>query len=154
MAVKIASGLPKDSAENGLVTVTQRAMEHPLNRHLVLAVLDCSKIARDPHTGETDVTMRVRRLEPVAPMDVVEGERLVRRALEFRSGESVLPIDLEISLDQWFGRNYEVDRETGEIRILDNADEDSESSSAASAPSADTSQDVDDGDDTGTPSQV
>lgn len=114
---RLSSALPKDAEKNGLYAIERDLLEDPLRRHLVLAVVDCSKITTDTTTKAREATVRVLRIEQVHPDDAGEAERLVRRALEWRSGETVLPIDLEKDLDSWFGAGVTVDTTTGLVTV-------------------------------------
>lgn len=120
---RLQSGLPKGDA-NGLSAIARHLIDAPLDRHLVLAVVDCSKITTDTATGEQEATVRVLRIERVHPDDVTEAERLVRRALEYRHGDEVLPIDIERDLEEWFGKGFELDPETGALtEVTDDEDD-------------------------------
>lgn len=112
---RLSSSLPKDADQNGLYAIARELLDDPLRRHVVLAVVDCSKITTDTSTGAREPTVRILRIEQVAPADIAEAERLVRRALEHRSGDTVLPIDIERDMEAWFGKGYELDPETGEL---------------------------------------
>lgn len=114
---RLASGLPKDADQNGLFAIARELIEDPLRRHVVIAVVDCSKITTDTQTGAREATIRVRRIEQVHPGDTTEAERLVRRALEFRMGDTVLPIDIERDMEEWFGQGVELDTATGELTL-------------------------------------
>ena len=114
---RLAAALPKDATKNGLDAIASELLLEPLKRHLVLAVVDCSKITTDTATGDCDATVRVLRIEQVHPDDVAEAERLVRRALEYRSRDTVLPIDLERDLESWFGKDVTVDLATGVVTV-------------------------------------
>lgn len=118
---RLSAALPKDPTKNGLNAIARELLDDPLTRHLVIAVVDCSKITTDTATGARDATVRVLRIEQVHPDDVTEAERLVRRALEYRSGETVLPIDIEKDLTSWFGEGFEVDTTAGEVTVPDDA---------------------------------
>ncbi len=115
---RLSSGLPKEADRNGLYALAARLLNDPSERHLVLAVVDCSKISIDTDTGEREATVRVLRIEAVAPMDRTEAERLVRRALEYRTREEVLPIEMERDLEEWFG-TFTFDPKTGELTVPD-----------------------------------
>ena len=118
---RLAAALPKDATKNGLDAIASELLLDPLKRHLVLAVVDCSKITTDTATGDCDATVRVLRIEQVHPDDVAEAERLVRRALEYRSRDTVLPIDLERDLESWFGKDVTVDLTTGVVTVPSDA---------------------------------
>ena len=111
---RLSSGLPKGDA-NGLEAIARALVDNPHERHVVIAVVDCSRITTLTDTDEAVATVRVRRIERVHPEDRLEAERLVRRALEFRHGETVLPIETERDLESWFGAGTLVDPDTGEV---------------------------------------
>lgn len=113
---RLSSGLPKDPNQNGLHSIARELLDDPLQKHVVIAVVDCSKITTDTMTGAREATIRVRRIEQVHPLDTSEAERLVRRALEYRMGDEVLPIDIERDMEEWFGKGFELDPESGELR--------------------------------------
>lgn len=120
---RLSAALPKDATKNGLDAIARELLDDPLKRHLVIAVVDCSKITTDTATGARDATVRVLRIEQVHPDDVTEAERLVRRALEYRSGDTVLPIDVEKDLASWFGQDVTVDTATGLVLVPSDFDD-------------------------------
>ena len=115
---KLVSGLSKGQGD-GLASLARLALRAPRRRRLASAVLDCSKITVDTETQAREATMRVIRLEPVAPDDVREVERLYMRAIEAREGRQMLPLDLESQLEAVYGAGYRIDTETGEIIVPD-----------------------------------
>jgi hypothetical protein len=92
--VKLASGLPSGDA-NGLGALVNALAEDPRGLRVVLAIVDCKKIETNTDTGEVVPVARVRRIEALLPEDKPLAERLLRRALEARTGRTVLPITLE-----------------------------------------------------------
>lgn len=127
---RLSARLPKDPTQNGLEAIARDLLDDPLKRRIVIAVVDCSKITTDTETGEREATVRVRRIEQVNPADMAEAERLVRRALEYRCGDTVLPIDIERDLEAWFGAGVEVDPETGEVTVPGDDEPDDDGSDA------------------------
>lgn len=117
MGIRMTNGLPKESEENGLIDIARELLKEPLRRIPVVGVVDCSKITTDTTTGAREATVRVLRLEAVHPDDRLELERIIRRSLEWRRGDEVLPIDLERDLEAWFPEGTTVDLETGELRV-------------------------------------
>lgn len=116
MTARMGSALPKGDA-NGLGVITTDLIQHPHRYHVVLAIVDCKSITTDNDTGEVVPTARVRRIEVVDPADLKTAEKLIRRALERRSGTTVLPLELEDELTAAFAN---VDPRTGEV--LDGGD--------------------------------
>lgn len=115
---KLTNGLSKGTGD-GLAAVARLALRNPRRRHLAIVVVDCSKITTDVETRLEEPTIRVLRLEPVAPEDVREVERLYVRAIEAREGCQMLPIDLESQLEAVYGAGYRIDPATGEICEFD-----------------------------------
>ncbi|WP_433658072.1 hypothetical protein ACQPW1_39810 [Nocardia sp. CA-128927] len=108
---KLSANLPKGDAD-GLGPIARDLIEFPHRQHVVIAVVDCKGVTTDFDTGATVPTVRIRRIEVVDRADLPEAERLVRRALERRSGLIVLPLDLEDELTVAFKR---IDPKTGEL---------------------------------------
>lgn len=111
MSAKLAGALPKGDG-NGLDPITKDLVEHPSRYHVLIAIVDCKAITTDNDTGDVVPTVRLRRIEVVGRADHPQAEQLVRRALERRSGSTVLPLDLEDELTAAFAN---VDPKTGEL---------------------------------------
>lgn len=110
--MKMSGSLPKGEA-NGLVSIARELVNHPWQVHAVVALVDCSKITTDIDSGDVVPTARVLRIEAV-PLDELElAKTLLRRSLEHRTGQTVLPLGLEEELDEVFRL---LDPETGEIK--------------------------------------
>lgn len=92
--VKLTSSLPKGDA-NGLGPIVSSLLGDPKGMHVALVVLDCKKVTVDNDTGEAVPTARVRRIEAILPEDLKTAHRLFERALEKRTGRTVLPLGLE-----------------------------------------------------------
>jgi len=103
--------LPKGDAD-GTGAIIRDLIDQPHRYHVLLSVVDCSKVTTDHDTGEHVPTIRVRRVEVVAREDLPVAEKLIRRALELRSGTTVLPLEIEDEITAAFSG---VDPETGEI---------------------------------------
>lgn len=115
---KLVSGLSKSQGD-GLAAVARLALRNPRRRQMAIVICDCSKITVDTETRAKEATIRVLRLEPVAPEDVREVEKLYVRAIEAREGRQMLPFDLQVKLEEAFGKDYRIDTETGEIIVPD-----------------------------------
>ena len=115
---KLTNGLTKGQGD-GLASLARLALRAPRRRRLAIVVLDCSKITVDTETAAEEVTMRVIRLEPVASEDVPTVEKLYVRAIEAREGRQMLPLDLQVKLEEAFGEGYRIDPATGEIIVPD-----------------------------------
>jgi hypothetical protein len=108
---KLASSLPGGDA-NGLTALARALVDTPHDVHVVVALVDCKKITTDNDTGEIVPTARIRRIEPITEADKALAGKMLRRALELRTGKTVLPFDLEEDIRSAFGG---VDPDTGEI---------------------------------------
>lgn len=115
---KLKNGLSKGQGD-GLAAVARLALREPRRRQMALVICDCSQITVDTETQAQEATIRVIRLERIAPDDVKAAERLYLRAIEAREGRQMLPIDLQVTLEEVFGKDYGIDPVTGEIIVPD-----------------------------------
>lgn len=113
---KLKSGLSKGQGD-GLSAVARLALRSPRRRQMAIVICDCSQITVDTETQAKEATIRVIRLEKIAPDDVKEAERLYLRAIEAREGRQMLPLDLQAALEESFGKDYRTDPVTGEIIV-------------------------------------
>lgn len=89
---KLGSALPKDDG-NGLVAISGELIRDPHQVHVVIAVVDCSKLSTDTDTGLVVPTARIRSIEAMKGEDAELAEQLLRRAYEARTGRNELPFD-------------------------------------------------------------
>jgi DNA segregation ATPase FtsK/SpoIIIE-like protein len=82
---KFASATPKD---HGLSS--RLLANNPEATHLIVATIDVSKLTTDVDTGDVEPTVRVLSVEIVNTADQADAEAMYRRALEKRSGRTVL----------------------------------------------------------------
>lgn len=108
---KISSSLPGGDA-NGLLAIARDLIDSPHDVHAVVALVDCKQVTTDHDNGAVQPTARIRRIEVVNDGDKPVANLMLRRALETRTGKTVLPFDLEEDLRSAFGR---IDPNTGEI---------------------------------------
>ena len=108
---KLSSGLPKGDG-NGLTAIERELIDNPHDVHVVVALVDCKKTSTDNDTGEIIATARIRRIEAITEDDKDLAAKMLRRALEKRTGKTVLPFDLEEDMRAAFGH---IDPDTGEI---------------------------------------
>lgn len=113
---KLKSGLSKGQGD-GLSAVARLALRSPRSRQMAIVICDCSQITVDTETQAKEATIRIIRLEKIAPDDVKEAERLYLRAIEAREGRQMLPLDLQAALEESFGKDYRIDPVTGEIIV-------------------------------------
>lgn len=107
---KLGAALPKGEGD-GLSAIAPDLVRDPKRLRVVMAIIDCKKVTTDHDTGDIIPVARIRRIEVVTGPDLHSAEKLMRRALEKRSGETVLPLDLEDALHEAF---QNVDPDTGE----------------------------------------
>ena len=109
---KLAGALPKGDA-NGLDTLARRLIDEPHEVHVAVVLIDCKKTTLDNDTGDVEATARIRRIEPIDGDDKDLAAKMLRRAMERRTGKVVLPFDMEEDMRAVFS---DVDPDTGEIR--------------------------------------
>jgi hypothetical protein len=91
--IKLAGKLPPEADNNGLDAIAARLTAEPGKFHVLVMVVDCSKIELSTDTGERIPTARIRAIEAVA--DSAEAWQLVSRAREKRLGRQQLPFEME-----------------------------------------------------------
>lgn len=107
---KLSSKLP-DGEANGLSALSRQLIDEPHRIHIVVALVDCKSITTDHDSGDIIPTARIRRIEPIAgDREIIA--KIMRRAMEERTGKTVLPFDLEEDMRAAFDG---IDPNTGEI---------------------------------------
>lgn len=86
--------LPKGEA-NGLVAIAKELRDDPLRLRAALVVFNAKRGTEDYDQSDTLITVRVLRVARLLPQDLPHAEAMLRRAVEFDSGETTLPLDLE-----------------------------------------------------------
>jgi hypothetical protein len=104
--VKTNATLPKGE-ENGLADiagalVAEGTGRSPKRLRAVLGIIDTRRVAVDSDSGDELATVRFRRVEVLLTGDLGAAEKLLRRALEARSGQTTLELDLEDEIRQAF----------------------------------------------------
>ena len=107
---KLAAALPKGES-NGLEALARELIDSPSSVHVVVALVDCKRIQTDVDTGDVIPTARIRRIEWIK-QDKDQVALILRRAMEERTGKTVLPFDLEEDMRAAF---QGIDPQTGEI---------------------------------------
>lgn len=91
----IAGNLPAGDG-NGLEAIITEMIDNPKKLHVAIVILDTKKITINPDTNEEIPTARIRRIEVLmTDEDRKVCERLMRRALDQRTGREALPYQLE-----------------------------------------------------------
>jgi hypothetical protein len=112
---KIRASLPKEVDGNGLYRLASRAAEDPTRLHFAVVVCDCCKIEEDTDTGARNATVRIRRIEEVAPGSMIRAEALLLEAIEHRSGQQMFSFEPEAEWRSIFPEGTVIDEETGVI---------------------------------------
>jgi hypothetical protein len=104
--VKTNAVLPKGE-ENGLADiagalVAEGSGRAPKRLRAVIAIIDTKRVGIESDTGEENATVRFRRVEVLLAVDLGAAEKLLRRALEARSGQTTLELELEDEIRQAF----------------------------------------------------
>jgi hypothetical protein len=103
MSANLAGALPQGEA-NGLAAIARDMIETPERVHVVIALVDCSKITQNTDTGDVIPTARIRRIEAIKdPADGHTMRRLLVREYERRTGKTVLPFEMEQDINEAFG---------------------------------------------------
>jgi hypothetical protein len=90
------SGALPDGPANGLAAIADDLVDNPTRVHVAIILLDTVKITQRVDDGTRVATVRVRRIEPIRdPGDAATMRRLLQREFERRTGQVVLPFDLE-----------------------------------------------------------
>lgn len=107
---KLSSQLPKGEA-NGLAALDRDLIDNPAKVQVIVAPVDCRKLVTDMDSGDIEPTARIRRVEVIRE-DAGVVAAMLRRAMETRTGKTVLPFDLENDLRGVFDG---IDHATGEV---------------------------------------
>jgi len=87
---KLLGKLPQDNEQNGLNALASKLIEDPERRHVIVAIVDCSVVTTNVDTDETEPTIRVLRVEAVNADDDTDARKMLKRALEKRTGRTAL----------------------------------------------------------------
>ena len=104
--VKTNALLPKGE-ENGLadiagILVAEGAGRAAKRLRAAIVIFDTKRVGIESDTGEEVATVRFRRVEVLLATDLGQAEKLIRRALEARSGQTTLELELEDEIRQAF----------------------------------------------------
>jgi len=98
--VKRNALLPKGEG-NGLVEIAGDLLKDMTRMRVVIGFVNCKRKAVE-RDGTEQATVEFHRVEVLLPGDLAEAERLLRRALESRSGQEQLPLELEDEISAAF----------------------------------------------------
>jgi hypothetical protein len=97
----LGGSLPKGDA-NGLSQMAGDLIREPERKRVIIAIVDNPETRVKNVTGDRLAIVRICRIEAVLAEDLAAAEKLMRRALERRTGQTVLPLDLEDELSAAF----------------------------------------------------
>jgi hypothetical protein len=105
--IKLSGKLPGGD-KNGLAKIAGALVKDPHKVHALLVLVDNQKTVVDNDTGDSIPTVRIRSIEAILKQDYAQAERLLRRAMEQRTGQTVLDMDLEDEIaDAFRGVTFE-----------------------------------------------
>jgi hypothetical protein len=103
------SGKLPAGVTNGLAALLPELLDDPTAVRAAIVLIDVNKITEDPGTGDRVPQVRIRSIEPITgDTDAEEIRRMFRRAVERRTGQPELPLELEREIDAIF----ETERDT------------------------------------------
>jgi hypothetical protein len=110
--LKAQAKLGKSDDKNGLIELAgQLAAEFlagSTRKRAALIIYEPLRVTTEKD-GIEKVTIEILRAESFLEQDMAEGEKFLRRALEHRSGETTLPLELEDDINEAFGEMKEPD---------------------------------------------
>lgn len=103
MSIRLSGRLPRDERD-GTGAISAAMVNDPESKHVIIAVVDCSKITTETDTGEVVPTARVRAIEAFTQdsPDGKEAYRIWQRAWELRTGQQQLPFELDREVREVF----------------------------------------------------
>jgi hypothetical protein len=107
---KLLGTLPSGQ-NNGLDSIASQLVNDPAKAHICIVVIDCKKVETDTDSGDVIPHARIRRIEPINE-DRSRVAMMLRRALEERTGETLLPFATEEEMEDIFSG---LDPKTGEV---------------------------------------
>jgi hypothetical protein len=103
MADLSMSGKLPAGVTNGLAALLPDLLDDPTQVRAAIVLIDVNKITEDPGTGDRVPQVRIRSIEPIGQgSDAEEIRRMFRRAVEHRTGQTELPLELEREIDAIF----------------------------------------------------
>jgi hypothetical protein len=100
------SGALPDGDGNGLAAIAAQLIEEPRRVRVILALVDTVKITSKVDDGSRTATVRIRRIEAITDSaDMAHLRRILEREFERRTGQTMLPFDLESDVRSAFDDN-------------------------------------------------
>jgi hypothetical protein len=111
--LKAQAKIPKSDDKNGLIELAgiladEATGRAPARKRAALVIFEPLRVTIEKD-GTEKVTIEILRAETILPEDTPGAEKFLRRALEKRSGETTLPLELEDEITEAFGAMKEPD---------------------------------------------
>jgi len=100
--------MPKGDRD-GFTPIADDLAKDPLRLRAAIVVFNCKRGTTEYAADATALTVELLRAELLLPQDLNDAERLLRRALEFRSGQTTLDLELEDEIKRAFDAMREPD---------------------------------------------
>lgn len=101
----LSGRLPSGEA-NGLAAIVRELVDDPSQIHVLVVLADAVKVTQLVEAGSVVPTIRIRRVEAIKdPGDRESLRRLLMREFERRTGQLVLPLELEEDVRAAFGED-------------------------------------------------
>lgn len=98
------SGILPPGAFNGLTEVADEFVGDTAGRQIVVALIEVKHVVQDVEKARQVVVLKIARVEAISREDDQRAmKRIMMRANEERSGQTVLPFDTEDEIDSFFG---------------------------------------------------
>jgi hypothetical protein len=94
---------------DGFTPIADELAKDPLRVRAAIVIFNCKRGTTDFAADETALTIELLRAELLLAQDLGDAERLLRRALEFRSGQTTLDLELEDEIKRAFDAMREPD---------------------------------------------
>ena len=101
--LSVSGKLPNGDRAAGLLAQLAELLDDPKKVRVGIVFYDVASIKTTPETGDRVPTVRLRAFEPITPNDDADEMRnLLVRSVARRTGQEVLPLDLERELKSIF----------------------------------------------------
>jgi hypothetical protein len=102
-AAHLSGRLPSGDA-NGLAAIVGELVDDPDRIHVLVVLAGCLKVTHVVKDNAQVPTVEIRRIEAISdPGDRAALQRLLMREFERRTGQPVLPLELEQDVEAAFG---------------------------------------------------
>lgn len=112
MSVRMSGAMP-EGERNGLASLAHALIARPSDTRVAIVLFRTHKLTTNVTTGDVVPTVQLLAIEPMTEheTDAAELRRLMRRAVERRTGAVELPLDLERVLEETLNLNDETEED-------------------------------------------